>query len=271
MFADLTNIAVVTHNEELSELYCIDCANRLFTGVENVTIEPRYTWEDNTTDTPNHCPNCDVLLEEDLTDQGLDYVREHVLEALQAGNAIGLDPDSTVWEWHERWGSDISNTRDTDEILDHADVLQGYLESLVWTGTLDFMTNTAEFGGECLTSDGVLDSVLDADDLAPEIVESVTSDVDSFIEQVGEYLKYWDLPVHLTASQLGHDFNLTRNGHGAGFWDRGYGELGDWLTRVAQAMGSQALYGYIVVKDINNPSLEAGNLELSTLQVNLEG
>lgn len=31
--------------------------------------------------------------------------------------------------------------------------------------------------------------------------------------------------------QAGHDFWLTRNGHGAGFWDRGLGDAGDTLTR----------------------------------------
>lgn len=37
-----------------------------------------------------------------------------------------------------------------------------------------------------------------------------------------------------TAEQNGHDFWLTRNRHGAGFWDRGYGEVGDKLTTAAQ-------------------------------------
>lgn len=267
----LTNFVSVTHNSELTELYCTDCANTLFAGAENVEIDSRYTWEYNSTDSPTHCPECDVLLEEDMTTQGLDYIREAVLSALQEGSTLALDTDSPVWEWHERWGSEIENTRDVSEILDPADVLAGYLESLVWTGTLDFMTATAEFGGESLISDGILDSVLSVDDLRPYVVEAATKDVDAFLEQVGEYLKYWELPGELTAGQLGHDFNLTRNHHGAGFWDRGYGELGDWLTRVAQSYGSQALYGYVVVKDINNPSLAKDNLELSTLSYYLEG
>jgi hypothetical protein len=44
-------------------------------------------------------------------------------------------------------------------------------------------------------------------------------------------------------TQAGHDFWLTRNGHGAGFWD------GDWpepyaseLTRVAKEFGGYSLY-----------------------------
>ncbi|AYD82177.1 hypothetical protein KNU13_gp91 [Gordonia phage Turuncu] len=36
---------------------------------------------------------------------------------------------------------------------------------------------------------------------------------------------------------FGHDFLLTRDGHGAGFWDRGLGDLGDYLTTIADGYG----------------------------------
>lgn len=39
----------------------------------------------------------------------------------------------------------------------------------------------------------------------------------------------------------GHDFALTRNGHGAGFWDRGYGPVGDALTDAAKAFGDHCV------------------------------
>lgn len=39
-------------------------------------------------------------------------------------------------------------------------------------------------------------------------------------------------------SYAGHDFWLTRNDHGAGFWDRGLGALGDRLTAAAKVYGS---------------------------------
>lgn len=42
--------------------------------------------------------------------------------------------------------------------------------------------------------------------------------------------------------QLGHDFWLTRNRHGAGFWDRGLGEVGDRLTAAAKVYGGVDLY-----------------------------
>ena len=46
----------------------------------------------------------------------------------------------------------------------------------------------------------------------------------------------------LPADALASDFVLTRNGHGAGFWDRGIGEDGQELTRMAKAYGTVGLY-----------------------------
>lgn len=43
-------------------------------------------------------------------------------------------------------------------------------------------------------------------------------------------------------SQAGHDFWLTRNRHGAGFWDRGLGDVGKALTEAAHAFGATDLY-----------------------------
>lgn len=43
-------------------------------------------------------------------------------------------------------------------------------------------------------------------------------------------------------SQNGHDFWLTRNRHGAGFWDRGYpDEIGDALKEASQKFGEAYL------------------------------
>ena len=38
-------------------------------------------------------------------------------------------------------------------------------------------------------------------------------------------------------SQAGHDYWLTRNGHGAGFWDLGHGAIGDKLTKYCEMCG----------------------------------
>jgi hypothetical protein len=46
----------------------------------------------------------------------------------------------------------------------------------------------------------------------------------------------------LDAAQVGRDFWLTRNRHGAGFWDSGLGDAGQRLTDAAHAYGSCDLY-----------------------------
>lgn len=48
---------------------------------------------------------------------------------------------------------------------------------------------------------------------------------------------------HLSPESVGHDFWLTRNRHGAGFWDGDYApEVGKRLTDAAHAYGSCDLY-----------------------------
>lgn len=67
--------------------------------------------------------------------------------------------------------------------------------------------------------------------LSPETRESIKQDCARFLalfaDDIGESGVHWE--------QAGHDFWLTRNGHGAGFWDRPelYGQaLADKLTAV---------------------------------------
>ena len=84
-----------------------------------------------------------------------------------------------------------------------------------------------------------LDAVYGVDDLAPETVENITAEVADFvalIESENVDRSAW------SDEQLGHDFWLTRNGHGAGFWDRGHGEPGEILTRLCKPYGTSDLY-----------------------------
>lgn len=59
------------------------------------------------------------------------------------------------------------------------------------------------------------------------------------------------------ASQSGHDFWLTRNHHGAGFWDRGYGPVGDRLSTACAPYGDTHLYA-IVADPSNVASVKIG-------------
>ena len=86
------------------------------------------------------------------------------------------------------------------------------------------------------------------DKLASETAETMIREADAF---QGIYGFLWresgsfapsPRPALLTDAQAGHDFWLTRNHHGAGFWDRGIGEAGDTLTKRAQEYGGRDLY-----------------------------
>lgn len=73
-------------------------------------------------------------------------------------------------------------------------------------------------------------------DLAPESLVQATRECAAFQDAAG------DLLAALDDGQSGHDFWLTRNRHGAGFWDRGLGDVGDKLTDLAHAAGERDLY-----------------------------
>lgn len=63
-------------------------------------------------------------------------------------------------------------------------------------------------------------------------MEQARQDCEAFREENAADLEGMD------PSQAGHDFWLTRNRHGAGFWDRGLGELGERLSKSARVWGS---------------------------------
>lgn len=62
-------------------------------------------------------------------------------------------------------------------------------------------------------------------------VETMGELISGFIESNSDDLHGMDY------AQIGHDFILTANRHGAGFWDRGLGERGDRLTEMAHPYG----------------------------------
>ena len=74
--------------------------------------------------------------------------------------------------------------------------------------------------------------------------KNMREDLDKFVEEMEchpELLEQYE-ELGGTPEQFAHDFWLTRNGHGAGFWDRGLGDVGDKLTEMAETHGSCDLY-----------------------------
>jgi hypothetical protein len=90
-----------------------------------------------------------------------------------------------------------------------------------------------------------LDAVFTLDDVSAGCIEQASSDVLDFVLSNTHLLSL----SGLSDEQIGHDFWLTRNGHGAGFWDRGLGAVGEALSRACKPYGPVDLYagddGYI--------------------------
>lgn len=103
-----------------------------------------------------------------------------------------------------------------------------YAECALWSTT----DNADESGGE------PLDANYSDDDIAPETLARMRADCESFWSDNADDIA----EAGLSPEQAGHDFWLTREGHGAGFWDRGLGELGDALTKASKPYGAFFLY-----------------------------
>ena len=82
--------------------------------------------------------------------------------------------------------------------------------------------------------DTPLDEHYGVEDIASDSITLATQDIGGFLALCAEQKLDLD---GLTEEQIGHDFWLTRNHHGAGFWDRGLGKFGDELTEIAHSFG----------------------------------
>ena len=83
-----------------------------------------------------------------------------------------------------------------------------------------------------------LDDGRDLSDLTEGVVRQMREDCNDFIDANPATLRSCGLSIE----QMGHDFWLTRNGHGAGYWDRGIGRDGETLSKAAKVYGSFSLY-----------------------------
>lgn len=111
---------------------------------------------------------------------------------------------------------------------------QGYIACALWSSHDE---STPE-GGE------PLDANYSVSDIAPEAMEALTACCDEFQELHAALLARAYACPGYEPSRAGHDFWLTRNGHGAGFWDRDElkGGLGDELTNAAKQYPTCDLY-----------------------------
>lgn len=147
--------------------------------------------------------------------------------------------------------------------LDIDEAVQGYLEAQLWTTADEIWTayacasegyslEWARLVAERVPADELdghwenLDYFYALDDIDGTYVEAVEAEIREFTAAhplaVRMYLaqrKRNEVDGSASA-HFGHDLLLTRDHHGAGFWDRGLGELGEYLTERAEWLGGSA-------------------------------
>ncbi|UZJ23692.1 hypothetical protein RHODO2019_10780 [Rhodococcus antarcticus] len=129
-------------------------------------------------------------------------------------------------------------TLDTETVTEH------YLVAALWLGHAFHPEGHPESDLNPVQLDEFVASI---HDLPEEVWSAARADVFDFMahldsDDVEEYLEA-DRHNATPSEQMGHDFYLTRCGHGAGFWDRGLGELGDRLSEAARPYGEVSLFG----------------------------
>lgn len=119
------------------------------------------------------------------------------------------------------------------------EAMRAYVEDLVMDGSCNGTARHDECAGEdCQTS--LYEAGYGVDDLAPGAARDAEEELQAFVMTcLGERPDCFN---RVTPTMVGHDFYMTRNGHGVGFWDRGLGELGTWLTGICKPFGEAYAY-----------------------------
>ena len=153
-------------------------------------------------------------------------------------------------------------------LADLDEFTRAYVEAMLWSSTVEPFGMCARCGkeaplvqhdkaqpfddgkewtlcGECgdahsNVSEPPADDNYSADDLSQEAFVRIVADCEKFQREQFDNITYENClrGGHSTAEYAGHDFWLTRNGHGAGFWDGDWQEpAGAELTKASKAMG----------------------------------
>jgi hypothetical protein len=110
--------------------------------------------------------------------------------------------------------------------------LDSYIETALWSSN----DESTPQGGE------PIDKNYGPQDLALETVEAMREDCEAFQNNNQELINRAVTEDGASFPQVAHDFWLTRNGHGAGFWDGDYPITGNELTKASKVFGEANLY-----------------------------
>jgi len=99
------------------------------------------------------------------------------------------------------------------------DFVKGYIVCALWTESLE-------------------DNGRTIDDINNGSLLKIIEDCNNFQKQAKNALT----ASGMDDEHAGHNFWLTRNHHGTGFWDRDLGKIGDELTAIAHKFGECDIY-----------------------------
>ena len=102
---------------------------------------------------------------------------------------------------------------------------EAYIVAALWSST----DESTPAGGD------PLDKNYGPDDLAPETLQRMKADCEKFQAENAQ-------DIDGREDQAGHDFLLTRNHYGCGYWDGDWPEAGDRLTKACQSYPEVSLY-----------------------------
>ena len=113
---------------------------------------------------------------------------------------------------------------------------QAYIECALWSSNDESDPDT---GGD------PLDDNYGTEDISADTLAQIMKDCEAFQRDMEKTLsRIYEEFDWYSSDRAGHDFWLTRNGHGTGFWDRSDEEPELWeaLTDEAHSYGSFDLY-----------------------------
>jgi len=178
------------------------------------------------------------------------------------GHSIEKDkrvrPDDEMWQWDlnmelvkhlfraleedlnyrmksEKDGEWVTPKADDDVLKTLGNIIAGVTPEKLDAFTEAYITAALWSTNDESTPQGgdPLDDNYGPSDIAPEALAEIRKDCERFQTEAKSLLE----EAGMSDDQAGHDFWLTRNGHGVGFWDRGLGALGDALSKVAKTFG----------------------------------
>lgn len=138
-----------------------------------------------------------------------------------------------------------------------SDFVDGYIECAMWANLMMYRCECGENAYECAECDpDTIEPELASADSSPgEYDDSLTAEAREQIERdCRDFVasNIFDLMAcGLDSTQCGHDFALTRNRHGTGFWDRkSRGRTADAaLDRLTEASHAHRAQDFVVTRE----------------------